>query len=118
MAHKDTSPTAQIPDYDKKEVDNPGKDVDTPGQIFMVFFVVLIGLFATIAASMSGLGDKAIYVHMLISIVQVSFIGFFWMHMKKADQMTWLSAGSALFVMLILFVLPLADFLTRHRGGL
>lgn len=94
------------------------KDYDSPGQIFMVFFVVLIGLFATIGASMAGLGDKAIYVHMLISTIQVSFIGYFWMHMKKADQMTWLSFGSALFIMLILFVLPIADFITRHRGGL
>ena len=117
MAHKDTSPTAQIPDYDQKPADS-SKDIDTPGQIFMVFFVVLIGLFATIGASMAGLGDKAIYVHMLISTIQVCFIGYFWMHMKKADQMTWLTAGSALFVMLLMFTLPLSDFLTRHRGGL
>jgi len=94
------------------------KDYDTPGQILLVFFVVLAGLILTIGASMADLGDKAIFVHMAISVVQVSFIGYFWMHMKKADQMTWLSAGAAFFIMLILFVLPLSDFLTRHRGAL
>ena len=94
------------------------KDYDSPGQIFLVFFVVLIGLITTIGVSMAGLGDKALIIHMLISTVQVTFIGYFWMHMKKADQMTWLTMGSAFFIMLILFVLPLSDFLTRHRGGL
>jgi len=107
-----------VPDYGKKEPDFPTKDLDPPGQIYMVFFVVLIGLFVTIGASMAGLGDRAIYVHMLVSVIQVSFVAYYWMHLKKSDQMTWLTFGSAFFVMLVLFALPLSDFLTRHRGGL
>lgn len=98
--------------------DNPAKDVDSPGQIFMVFFVVLIGIFATIGASMANLGDKALLVHMAISVVQVTFVAYFWMHLKKADTLTWLTFGAAMFIMLILFSLPLSDFFTRHRGGI
>lgn len=107
-----------VPDYGKKDADFPTKDLDPPGQIYMVFFVVLVGLFVTIGASMAGLGEKALLVHMAVSVIQVSFVAYYWMHMKKSDQMTWLTVGAALFTMLLLFALPLSDFLTRHRGGL
>jgi caa(3)-type oxidase subunit IV len=98
--------------------DNPAEHVDNPATIFMVYLVLVAGSILTIACSMSGLGDKAIYAHMLISTVQVCFVGYYWMHLRRADSLTWLIALSAFFFMLILFALPLADILTRENGGL
>lgn len=98
--------------------DDPTAHADSPVSVFMVFFLVLAGAIATIAVSFSHMGDKAIYIHMAISSVQVALVGYYWMHLKKSDSLTWLIAGSTFFFMLILFALPLGDYLTRHLGGL
>ena len=55
---------------------------------------------------------------MLISAVQVSLVAYYWMHLNKADSLTWLTAASAMFIMLILFAMPLSDYLTRFLGGM
>jgi len=72
----------------------------------------------TIGVSFAGLGDKVIGVHMLISAVQVSLVAYYWMHLQRSDSLTWLVALSGLFIMIILFALPLGDYLTRQFGGL
>ena len=55
---------------------------------------------------------------MLISAVQVSLVAYYWMHLQRSDSLTWLVALSGIFIMIILFALPLGDYLTRHLGGL
>ena len=99
-------------------VDNPAAHVDSPASLYLVFALLLGGVFLTIACSMSGLGDKAIYAHMTISAVQASLVGYIFMHLKRSDTLTWLVAFSGLFIMGILFSLPLGDYLTRQLGGL
>ena len=99
-------------------IDNPAAHVDDPVTVFIVYLLLLAGAVLTIATSMAGLGGKAIYVHMLISTIQVSLVGYYWMHLRRSDTLTWLIALSAFFFMLILFALPLADILTRENGGL
>lgn len=98
--------------------DNPAAHVDNPAQLFVVFLLIGAGAVATIFASMQGLGDKAIFVHMGISTVQACLVGYYFMHLKKADSLTWLIALSGIFFMAILFALPLGDILTRQWGGL
>ena len=51
-------------------------------------------------------------------LVQACLVGYIFMHLKKSDSLTWLVALSGIFVMMILFALPLGDFLTRYRGSL
>ena len=106
--------------YDHKQTreDNPATHVDSPGTIWIVWLAIFIGAILTIAVSFAHLGDKAIYVHMLISAVQVSLLAYYWMHLYRADQLTWLTALSGIFIMMILFALPLGDYLTRYLGAL
>ena len=100
------------------EDDNPAAHVDNPATVFIVYLLLLAGAVLTIGVSMSGLGSKAIYVHMLLSTIHVCLVGYYWMHLRRADSLTWLIALSAFFFMMVLFALPLADFLTRENGGL
>jgi cytochrome c oxidase subunit IV len=106
--------------FDHKHVreDNPAAHVDSTATIFMVWLAIFVGAILTIAVSFAGLGDKAIFVHMLISAVQVGLLAYYWMHLYRSDAVTWLTALSGLFVMVILFSLPLGDYLTRHLGAL
>ena len=106
--------------YDHKHhrEDQPAAHVDTVGTVVMVYLLLVAGAIATIGVSFAGLGDKAIFVHMLISAVQVCLVGYYWMHLQRSDSLTWLVALSSIFIMMILFALPLSDFLTRNLGGL
>jgi caa(3)-type oxidase subunit IV len=105
-------------DHNRTREDNPAAHVDKPATIVLVYFAILIGVFATIGVSFAGLGDKAIFIHMAIAAVQVAILAYYWMHLQRSDSLTWLTALSGLFIMLILFALPLGDYLTRHLGGL
>ena len=105
-------------DHKHQREDHPAAHVDTPATVFMVYLVLVAGAIATIGVSFANLGDKSIYVHMLISAVQVSLVGYYWMHLQRSDSLTWLVALSGLFIMMILFALPLSDYTTRHYGGL
>jgi len=106
--------------FDHKHVkeDNPAEHTDNPMQVFLIYIVLVVGAIATIGLSFAHLGGAAIYLHMLISAIQLCFVAYFWMHLQRSDSLTWLTAGSAIFIMLILFAWPLSDYLTRHLGGL
>src|SRR5262245_38414069 len=105
-------------DHKHQREDHPAAHIDNAGTVFMAYLLLVAGAVLTIAVSFAGLGDKAIFIHMLISAVQVSLVGYYWMHLQRSDSLTWLTALSALFIMIILFALPLGDYLTRHLGGL
>ena len=105
-------------DHNRTREDNPAAHVDNPAMVFMVWLAILVGVIVTIGVSFAGLGDKAIYVHMLIAAVQVSLVAYYWMHLQRADALTWLTALSGIFIMMILFALPLGDYLTRYLGAL
>ena len=105
-------------DHKHQREENPAAHTDAPATVFLVYLALVIGTILTVSVSFAGIGDKAIFIHMLISAVQVSLVAYFWMHLRRSDSLTWLTALSALFIMIILFALPLGDYLTRHLGGL
>lgn len=105
-------------DHKHQREDHPAVHLDKPASVFTIYLLLLAGAVATIAVSFAGLGDKAIYVHMLISVAQVCLVFYYWMHLQRSDSLTWLVALSGIFIMMILFALPLGDYLTRHLGGL
>jgi|SRR5262245_23586265 len=106
--------------FDHKHVkeDHPAEHTDNPMTIIVVYLVLVVGAILNIAVSFAGLGGAAIYVHMAISAAQLALVAYFWMHLQRSDAVTWLVALSGLFIMIILFALPLSDYVTRHRGGL
>jgi caa(3)-type oxidase subunit IV len=105
-------------DYTQTKEDNPAAHTDNLATVFAVYVIIAIGAILTIAISFAGLGDVAIYLHMLISTIQVCLLAYFWMHLQRSDSVTWLVALSSLFIMILLFALPMTDFLTRHLGAL
>ena len=105
-------------DHKHQREDHPAAHTDVPATILIIYLLLVAGALLTIGVSFAGLGDKAIYVHMLISAVQVSLLAYYWMHLYRADSLTWLTALSGIFIMMILFALPLSDYLTRHLGAL
>jgi caa(3)-type oxidase subunit IV len=105
-------------DHSHQREDHPAAHVDAPQTIVIVYLVLVVGAILTIAVSFAGLGDMAIWIHMLISAVQASLVAYYWMHLQRSDALTWLVALSGLFIMIILFALPLGDYLTRQFGGL
>ena len=98
--------------------DNPAAHVDNVPNLLVIYVCLIAGCIATIGVSMAGLGDQSIYIHMAISTVQAVLVLYYFMHLKRSDALTWLTIGSAFFFMLILFALPLSDFLTRKWGAL
>jgi caa(3)-type oxidase subunit IV len=105
-------------DHTHQREDRPDAYTDKPATILLIYLLLVIGALLTIGVSFAGLGDKAIWIHMLISAVQVSLVAYYWMHLQRSDSVTWLVALSGLFIMIILFALPLGDYLTRQFGGL
>src|SRR5215510_8973768 len=71
-------------DHKRTREDNPAAHVDSLATIYMVYLAILIGVILTIAVSFAGLGNRSIYVHMLISAVQVSLLAYYWMHLYRA----------------------------------
>jgi cytochrome c oxidase subunit 4 len=88
-------------------------DVDKPGVILGVYAVVLGLAAVNIGLAMAHLGRLALPIQLTIAGVQAYLVAYYWMHMRRRDQVVTLSALSALFFMAILFFLVFADYTTR-----
>jgi hypothetical protein len=53
-------------DHTHTREDHPASHVDKPGTVVLIYLILAIGAVATISVSFAGLGDKAIWIHMLI----------------------------------------------------
>jgi caa(3)-type oxidase subunit IV len=49
---------------------------------------------------------------------QAAVLALFFMDLRKADRVTALAAGAALFWSAILFGITMTDYLTRHLGAM
>jgi cytochrome c oxidase subunit 4 len=98
------------------KIDDPPTmhDIDKPGVITGVWLAVILLAGANIGLSMLGLGRLALPVQLTIGAVQACLVAFYWMHMRRKDQVVTLSALTALFFIFIMFVLVLSDYLTRQ----
>ncbi|MBX9584945.1 MAG: cytochrome C oxidase subunit IV family protein [Gemmataceae bacterium] len=103
--------------HTEHKVDDPPTmhDVDSPGAMFLVFLVVLGLAVANILLATTGLGKLALPVQLGIASVQAVLVAYYWMHMRRGDQVVTLSALSSLFFVFIFYVLVLSDVLTRWR---
>lgn len=94
-------------------------DVDKVQTLLGVYLVVILLAAANIGLSVSGgLGALALPVQLGIGTVQAVIVAWYWMHMRRGDQVVTLSALTALFFVFIFYTLVLSDVLTRFRGGL
>ncbi|MCS6864292.1 MAG: cytochrome C oxidase subunit IV family protein [Gemmataceae bacterium] len=91
------------------------QDVDNPGTLILVF-VVLIGLALANIGISGAMGPTkfTLPLQLAIASVQAGLVAYYFMHLRQGDKVVVLTALSSLFWMAILFVLFLADYLTRH----
>src|SRR5579883_82904 len=91
------------------------KDVDSAGQLAVVFLVIvglaLVNVFASIAI---GPTKFTLPIQLGIATVQAGIVAYYFMHLRQGDKVVVLTALSSLFWMGILFVLFLSDYMTRH----
>jgi cytochrome c oxidase subunit 4 len=91
------------------------REVDDPVTLFIVFGAI-VGLAAiTIGVSSIGLGKYALPFQLLIASIQAGLVAYFFMHLRQGDRVVILTALSSLFWMGILFVLFMADYMTRFK---
>ena len=82
-----------------------------------IFAVLLVLMFATIAASRINLGALNIYVALAIAIVKALFVVLFFMHVKYSSRLTKLVVVTSLFFLVILLGETFMDYATRGNFG-
>lgn len=79
-----------------------------------VFAALLVLLVLTIAVSHVSLGTAANnIVAMLIAVAKAALVVLYFMHVRYSGKLTWLWAGIGFVFVLLMFVITLADYVTR-----
>src|SRR5438132_184181 len=85
---------------------------------YFVIYLLIVGLIiAAVGVSCADLGPAAVYLNLLIAGAQTCLLAYFFMHLKGADNLTWLVAGAGIFWLCILFILLLTDYITRYKAA-
>src|SRR5262245_46672721 len=89
-----------------------------PARSFVVF-LVLAGL--TVMAVLLGfldlgptLGPARVWLSVGVACTQAIVLSLFFMDLRDADKLTWLTAIAAIFWTFLLFLFTITDYLTRH----
>jgi caa(3)-type oxidase subunit IV len=78
-------------------------------------FLILAGLTCmAMLIGFSDLGPLKVWVSLGVATVQALVLTLFFMDLKNADKLTWLTAIAAVFWTFLLFLFTLTDYLTRH----
>lgn len=78
-------------------------------------FLFLAGLSClAIMIGFTDLGAAKVWVSLSVACIQGVVLTVFFMDLRHADKLTWLTALSALFWTFLLFLFTLTDYLTRH----
>lgn len=93
-------------------------DVDSVGGLVVVYLFVIGLAAANVGLALAGLGSLSLPVQLIIATVQAILVAWYWMHMRRKDQVVALTAVTSLFFIFIFFVLTLSDILTRWRAGI
>ena len=85
-----------------------------PQRVYYLIFVTLILLtLVTVDVAFYNFGFLNIYIAMAIATVKATIVALYFMHLRYNPRLTWLFAGAGLLWLLILFVLTIADYITR-----
>lgn len=112
-----TQPTHTQPTHAGAADDPHGirREADSPGLLLVVYLVVIGLALANVGLSIAmGPTKFTLPMQMIIASVQAGVVAYYFMHLRQGDRVVILTALSSLFWMGILFVLFLADYLTRH----
>jgi cytochrome c oxidase subunit 4 len=96
-----------------KTADLPAKT----GGYYVIYVLIAALIFLAIGVSFMGLGTSAIYFNLIIAGCQASLLAYYFMHLKGANNLTWVIVGAGLFWIVILFLFLLTDYVTRHMAA-
>ena len=80
---------------------------------FAVAGALYVLLVLTVAVSLVDLGSLNIVAALAIAVVKMLLVVLFFMHVRWSSRLVWLFASGALVWLAILFMLTMADFLSR-----
>jgi cytochrome c oxidase subunit IV len=89
------------------------REVDNPPTLFIVYALVIGLSLASVGLSSLGLGKLALPLQLCIGTMQAGLVAYFFMHLRQGDRVVILTALASIFWMGILFVLFMADYMTR-----
>ena len=110
-------PAAAAADYANEHQHPPAQF----GYLATVFVVLLAFTGLALIVGFADFGEyKGLKVICALGVAgtQAVVLALFMMELRKADRVTALAAGAALFWTAILFGITLTDFLTRHMGAM
>ena len=81
---------------------------------FGIFLALMVFTVLTVAVSRVDLGMWNTPIAMAIAITKATLVILFFMHVIHSSRLTWVTILGALLWLGVLFVLTLADYLTRH----
>jgi cytochrome c oxidase subunit 4 len=91
-------------------------EIDKPATLYVVWIGILVLFATTVLISQSGaLGKYTLFAQLAIGATQASLVAYHFMHLKQGDRVVTLTALSSVFWIGILFVLFMADYMSRHR---
>ena len=99
----------------RRDLTTSPQDVDCPATLFIVLLVVLGLAAGEHRAFELGLGKYALPLQLAIGSRAGGLVAYYFMHLRQGDKVVILTALSSIFWMGILFVLFLADYMTRLK---
>lgn len=80
---------------------------------YVVFGLLLLLLFATVAATWVDVGEWNFVLAVAIASMKAALIMLFFMHVKDGKPLIWVVAGASFFWLAIMFGITFSDYLTR-----
>ena len=80
---------------------------------YAVFAALVVGTLLTYAAARVDMGALNNVVMLTIALTKALLVILFFMHVRWGTRLTWLVVASGFFWLLIMFIITMADFLTR-----
>jgi cytochrome c oxidase subunit 4 len=80
---------------------------------YVVFGLLLVLLFATVAATWRDFGEWNFVIAAAIASAKAALIMLFFMHVKDGKPLIWVAASASFFWLAILFGITFSDYLTR-----
>ena len=85
---------------------------------FIIFAALLVGTVVTVAAARINFpGPLNDIVAMTIAITKMSLVLLYFMHVRYSSRLIWVIVAAMFFWLIILLVLTLADYGSRHWFG-
>lgn len=78
-----------------------------------VFLALIVGTVLTVVVAKFDLGALNNIVMLAIAITKALLVVLFFMHVRWSSRLTWVVAASGFLWLLILFVLTMADYMSR-----